>query len=84
MLSVFEVMKDKAFHIEVIVVTEAVGHTFDGLDFVADAFHRAGGDRLVEIGEDTVTVGFDGIGEFRQFGDVGRPCGRDLGTALER
>ena len=31
---------------EVEVVTEAVGHAFECFDFVVDAFHGAGGDRL--------------------------------------
>lgn len=76
-------MKSEKSQVEVMVVTEAVGHTFEGLDFVVDSFHGFGGNRHVEIGEDAVLVGFDGAGEFRQFGDVGRSGGGEPGVELE-
>ena len=65
----FEVMQSEKAKREVAVVTEAVGHAFECFDFVVDAFHWAGGDRFVEIGEDAVTMGFHGIRHFDEFGD---------------
>ena len=65
------------------VVPEAVGHAFEGFDFVVDAFHGAGGNGSVEISQNAVFVRFDGVGEFRQFGDVGRSGGGNPGVELE-
>ena len=56
---------------EVSVVTEAIGHTFEGFDFVVDTFHGACGDGFVEIGEDAVTMGIHGIRHFGEFGYLG-------------
>ena len=42
-------MKSKKSESKVAVITEAVGHAFEGFDFVVDAFNRACRDRFVEL-----------------------------------
>lgn len=69
MLREFEVMQCKKTESEVSVVTETVGHTFEGFDFVVDTFHGAGRDGFVEVGQDAVTMRIHGIGHFDEFGD---------------
>lgn len=51
-------------------IAEAVGLAFHGLDFIVDAFERAGRDRVIVPGEDAVLMFFEGVGEFEQHGDA--------------
>lgn len=50
--------------IEVVVVPEAIGHTFECFDFVVDSLDHGGGDRFVVVGQDTACVLGDGQSEF--------------------
>ena len=64
-------MKREETESKVSVITEAVGHTFEGFDFVVDALDHGGGDGLVVEGENAVGVGGYGACEFDEFRDAG-------------
>lgn len=40
------------FQEEVMIITEAIGHAFDHLDPVVDAFHQIGSQRPAAVGQD--------------------------------
>src|SRR5438874_13813142 len=49
-------MESKNLEFEELAIAEAVGLTLHGLDFVVDAFQRAGRNAVVVEGEDAVAV----------------------------
>ena len=51
------------FELEEFKVSEAVGLSFHGFDFVIGAFKRPGGDRIIIPGENATTPGGKSIGE---------------------
>jgi len=52
--------------VEEVHVAVAVGHAGEASDFVVDAFHDPGADRVVEVAEDLPRVGQHRVGEFLQ------------------
>lgn len=51
------------FEEEVFMIPEAVGHAFDDLDLVVDAFEQAGMQRVAAMSYDARQVRFQTLGE---------------------
>ncbi len=62
-------MDSEDFESEELVIAEAIGLAFHGLDLVVGPFQRSGGEGVVAPGEDAQDMGAEGLGEV----DEGRP-----------
>lgn len=70
-------MERRDAELEIFEIAKAVGHAFEHLDLVVDAFDGARGDRVVERVEETPPVGGDLVGEGFDEGDAAAPCFRE-------
>ena len=59
-------METEDFEFEELVIAEAIGLAFHGLDLVVGALQGAGGDRVVVVGQDALAVFGQGVGELLQ------------------
>ena len=62
-------MDGEDFEFEELLISEAVGASFEGFDFVVGPLQRAGRDRVVVPGEDALAVDGEGPGEAFDDGD---------------
>src|ERR1017187_5827672 len=70
--SIFCLVESKDLEFEELAITEAIGLTLHGLDFVVDAFQRAGRNAVVVESQDAVAVFLQGTGELLEHGDLRR------------
>jgi hypothetical protein len=56
-------VKSQDFEFEKFLISEAIGLTLHGLDFVVGPFQGASGDRVIVIGQETTAMESQGLGE---------------------
>jgi len=59
--------------LKIFVIPEAVSLSFEGLDFVVDAFDHGAGDWVLEVVEQAGPIPGEGFGDFGQVFDSGLP-----------
>ena len=62
------------FEFKELIVSESISLFFHGLDLVVGSFQRSGGDRIVEVGQDSIPLGHEGVSEPCEHWDAGGPC----------